>query len=47
MFAKKSIVNSARLPRLNETLHPWFKHDVPNKSEVDMNNLFCSSIMIR
>ena len=40
------MVNSAKLPRLNENLHPWFKHDVPKRSDVEMNKLFCSSVRI-
>ena len=47
IFAKKNIVNSARLPKLNENLHPWLRQEVPNKSDVDMNRLFCNNVMIR
>ena len=46
-FVKSNIVNSARLPKLNANLQSWFKHEMPNKSEVEMNKLFCNNIMIK
>ena len=47
IFAKKNIVNSARLPKLNDNLQPWLRQEVPNRSDVEMNRLFCNNVMIR
>ena len=46
-FVKNNIVNSARLPKLNENLQSCFKNEIPNKSEVDMNKLFCKIMIIK
>ena len=46
-FVKSNIVNSARLPRLNESLQSVFRHEFPKRLDVEMNKLFCRNIMIR
>ena len=47
MFVKNNISNSANTPRLNECLQSSISHDFPNKSDVEMNKLFCKTMIIK
>lgn len=47
MFVKNNIANSANAPRLNEYLQSSIRHDFLNKSDVEMNKLFCKTMIIK
>ena len=44
MFVKNNIASSANAPRLNEYLQSSIRHDFLNKSDVEMNKLFCKTM---
>ena len=47
MFVKNNIASSANAPRLNEYLQSSIRHDFLNKSDVEMNKLFCKTMIIK
>ena len=47
MFVKNNIASSANAPRLNEYLQSSIRQDFPNKSDVEMNKLFCKIMIIK